>query len=396
MAIGINQGFFLGGVAQGREAAANRRLQQRQLDLQQQRLEQDLLQQNFVRTQHLQSVARQQIAETGKLLVDMKQQFLGTSEEFEAQNSETIAGMLRQIDALAQGADLPNAPSRVRMTLGAARTAQETTTGAAQLQVEGQAAAETALIEQGITPQTARTKAFGITPTERFVTMKPDELKAAGFAEGAIVQVNNQTGEFNVIKEGGGPLDASDRVNLETKLRVEFTNLTDDFRDIRDSYSKILAAADTPSAAGDLAIIFSYMKILDPTSVVREGEQASAANAAGVPDRVRALYNRLLTGERLAEEQRGDFVNTAGELYGAALQQFQRDENRYRELAELNDLDVDRVVHDVSGGVTPVSLISGTTGDLPPGIPEGSKLIGRLDGFPVYETPDGKRIQVKQ
>jgi len=57
------------------------------------------------------------------------------------------------------------------------------------------------------------------------------------------------------------------------------------------------------------------MKMLDPGSVVRESEFATAANAAGVPDRIRNQFNRVRTGERLAEKQRADFLNQAGKIF---------------------------------------------------------------------------------
>jgi hypothetical protein len=94
--------------------------------------------------------------------------------------------------------------------------------------------------------------------------------------------------------------------------------LSDDFRQeaadsvIRmKSFRTIREAARVPSAAGDLSMIFAFMKMLDPTSVVRESEQASAAEARGVPEAVWSLYNRMLTGERLGPNQRDDFVNQA-------------------------------------------------------------------------------------
>ena len=62
-------------------------------------------------------------------------------------------------------------------------------------------------------------------------------------------------------------------------------------------------------------MIFTYMKVLDPTSVVREGEQATAQNAAGIPERTRNLYNKLMTGERLTKSQRADFVKSAVGLF---------------------------------------------------------------------------------
>ena len=79
--------------------------------------------------------------------------------------------------------------------------------------------------------------------------------------------------------------------------------------EIGSRLSQIQAAGD--NAAGDLSLIFGYMKILDPTSVVREGEQASAANTRGVPDTIRVLYNRILSGDKLSPEQRVQFRSEA-------------------------------------------------------------------------------------
>jgi hypothetical protein len=79
-------------------------------------------------------------------------------------------------------------------------------------------------------------------------------------------------------------------------LRKEFVSASGEFVKIRDAFKRIQVSAQDPSAAGDLALIFNYMKMLDPGSVVRESEFATAANAAGVPDRVRNTFNRILRG----------------------------------------------------------------------------------------------------
>jgi hypothetical protein len=98
---------------------------------------------------------------------------------------------------------------------------------------------------------------------------------------------------------------------LEDSVRKEFLGQAKSYIEIGQAYKKIQESAKTPSAAGDIALIFNYMKILDPGSVVREGEFATAQNAAGVPDRVRAQYNQIVTGQRLTEVQRTDFLNQA-------------------------------------------------------------------------------------
>jgi hypothetical protein len=100
--------------------------------------------------------------------------------------------------------------------------------------------------------------------------------------------------------------------DLRSELAKDF-----DFKNYKQAqlqYGKIETSAARDSAAGDLSLIFAYMKMLDPTSVVRESEQATAENARGVPDSVRNLYNRVFEGEKLAVDQRKDFVYTAGDL----------------------------------------------------------------------------------
>lgn len=87
------------------------------------------------------------------------------------------------------------------------------------------------------------------------------------------------------------------------------------YSDVRNSYERVRtsAAADTPQ--GDLGLVYGFMKMLDPTSVVREGEFATAEQTAGLPQTVVNIYNKLLSGERLGVDQRQQFAKMAGDLY---------------------------------------------------------------------------------
>ncbi len=133
-------------------------------------------------------------------------------------------------------------------------------------------------------------------------------------------------------------------VAAEDSLRQEYTKQSQTFLDVQRSYSRIQASAQSPSAAGDLALIFSFMKLLDPTSVVREGEQASAQNATGVPQQIRNMYNRVINGERLNEAQRDDFLSRSESLYGAQKKIQEPTDNYYRTLAEQRGLNPTNVV----------------------------------------------------
>ena len=87
------------------------------------------------------------------------------------------------------------------------------------------------------------------------------------------------------------------------------------------NYNKVSEVAKNATPAGDISLIFAYMKMLDPTSVVREGEFATAQNAAGVPTKIQNMWNKSLEGTRLSETQRKDFTDQAKKLYDAAMKQ---------------------------------------------------------------------------
>ena len=134
----------------------------------------------------------------------------------------------------------------------------------------------------------------------------------------------------------------------ETALRKDFEKGAKDFVKVRDAYGRIQASASDPSAAGDLALIFNYMKVLDPGSTVREGEFATAAASAGIPSRIRAQYNKVVTGERLADKQRNDFVARAGKLYSSQLGQHKLHKEYYTKVAKQYGVNPDNVVYDMA------------------------------------------------
>lgn len=118
------------------------------------------------------------------------------------------------------------------------------------------------------------------------------------------------------LEAKGKITDTEDRFKAEDKLRKEYTTNIKSFTDVNDAFRKISAAED--SAVGDLSLIFSFMKMLDPGSVVREGEFATAQNAAGVSDKIVNIYNKILSGERLTKGQRKSFKGQSKGLMTAA------------------------------------------------------------------------------
>lgn len=148
--------------------------------------------------------------------------------------------------------------------------------------------------------------------------------------------------------EGGDKAGLSDVAGM----RKEYTKLSSDFIATRDALKRIEVGAKNPSAAGDIALIFNFMKMQDPGSTVREGEFATAQNAAGVPEQVKNTYNRLISGERLSPEQRQDFLGTARSLFDEQLVQQKQLAKTFSALAESQNIDPSQVAIDFIGDLS--------------------------------------------
>lgn len=135
--------------------------------------------------------------------------------------------------------------------------------------------------------------------------------------------------------------DRKSNMNVASELRKEYQSRPQvkNFDEIESSFNKIETFKNDPSGAGDIGLIFSYMKILDPTSTVREGEYATASNAGGVPDKVRGVFNKLIDGRFLSPEQRKDFADQAGKMFNAQLNIVNQERQNYISLAEQYGVD---------------------------------------------------------
>jgi hypothetical protein len=153
--------------------------------------------------------------------------------------------------------------------------------------------------------------------------------------------------------DGAGVFEDQEKaLKFSQGLRKEYAQQSKSFVDVRDAYNRIKAVASAPSAAGDISLIINYMKMLDPGSVVREGEFATAENASGVGTKIRNMYNKMLTGERLTPAQRADFINQAESLYGVQLNSHERLRSEFDTFAREAGLDPERVLQKFANPTT--------------------------------------------
>ena len=174
--------------------------------------------------------------------------------------------------------------------------------------------------------------------------LKEAQRKAA--AEKAAFDRRMAIAEYRQKEREIGGASGAESFKNEKQLRGEFDKQAKNFDEARLGFEKVQKAAmtDTPTGATDLALIFGYMKVIDPTSVVREGEFATAEKAGGVSEQLRNLYNKVRTGQRLTEPVREQFVQAARTQFQPYMEMQRNIENRYTNLSQAYDLDPTRVV----------------------------------------------------
>jgi hypothetical protein len=207
-------------------------------------------------------------------------------------------------------------------------------------------------------------------------------IVSGGLAQNELI---NRARIDSQLPEAPKPASLSD----VSSLRSQFLKESGDFSQVASAFDRITAVAKEPSAFGDIALIFNFMKMQDPGSTVREGEFATAQNAGGVPQRTRALYNSLISGQRLSESQRTDLLTQSRRLFGAALKRHERTIRDFSGIAKRNKINPKDVVIDLVGDVD--TRKKGKAPLPPEGLPQGSRFLKNdSSGKPLFITPDGR------
>lgn len=162
-------------------------------------------------------------------------------------------------------------------------------------------------------------------------------------------------------------------VKNEATLRDDFTKAAKPFTEQRDAYARIRASATNPSPAGDIALLFNYLKVLDPGSTVRESEFQTVATSGGLPARVQSIYNKMVNG-MLPDEVRADVVGRSGMLFNTAVRNHKRLEAQYSDIANRYGMDPRNVVIDIRDNTPDEGASAPAAREIPPpNAPAGPK-----------------------
>ncbi len=150
--------------------------------------------------------------------------------------------------------------------------------------------------------------------------------------------VNPQTGQVLVQGSGYKPEDV-------TNLRKEIQQLPSykSYQQAAPVYQSMVDTAKTDTKASDLNLVYGLGKIMDPNSVVREGEMIMVNNTASLPDWVQGMINSVNGGERLQPATRQAILNEARNRMGSYRGMLDTDLNQYRGIVGrkgMNEADV--------------------------------------------------------
>lgn len=128
------------------------------------------------------------------------------------------------------------------------------------------------------------------------------------------------------------------RFDDATSLRKEIQQLPS-YKNLAQSmpiYRSMAETAGRNSKASDLNLVYGLGKIMDPTSVVREGEMVMVKNTASIPDWLQGAIAQINGGAALTPETRQAIMREAYGRVKGYDSQFQLDAEMYRGVAQRN------------------------------------------------------------
>jgi hypothetical protein len=164
--------------------------------------------------------------------------------------------------------------------------------------------------------------------------------------------------ELENFKKTGG-VDPAKVFEQEEKLRKEYQARTKVYGELGTTFSNINASAKAKTGPGDIALITGFMKMLDPGSVVRETEFATARDTAGLYERLLNTSQKLQSGQlfTLDSKQRQEYVDLAQQYLKAAQKKADQDRKDLSAVVTNYKLNPDNVFgpEPVGGGRGPVN-----------------------------------------
>lgn len=161
----------------------------------------------------------------------------------------------------------------------------------------------------------AQTSSLNPSVMNPFGGLSKRQVLALALSQGASKKDLDEVGQLYDTFAGDPEAISQDNMKIIDNLSSDYFQRTKEngFLEVSQAFQKVSNTSET--AAGDLSLIYGYMKLLDPSSVVRETEQSMAQNAGSFGDKVQNAVSQIMNGKRLTTEQRDGFRNEAEKVF---------------------------------------------------------------------------------
>jgi hypothetical protein len=166
--------------------------------------------------------------------------------------------------------------------------------------------------------------------------------------------------ELAALQATGGR-DPAKTFEQEEKIRKEWQGRSKAYGELGTIYNNIKSSAESKSGQGDIALITGFMKMLDPSSVVRETEFATARDTAGTFDNLKNLLKKAESGQFLQPNQRLEFVNLSKQYLAAAQKKAEEDKKALGVVVKNYRLNPENVFGPETEPATPATLPTSAT-----------------------------------
>lgn len=170
---------------------------------------------------------------------------------------------------------------------------------------------------------------------------------------------------------GGMP---AEQIRLEREFSREWRGVYQNYSEIRNEFGRIQQMANRADSAGDLALVVSFTKMLDPGSVAREGEVALTQRAASIMAQVQNLPQQWVNGRTLLPPAvRQQLLAAAREMYSVYQGAYNNISQDYEQTAISYGFDPARVMmgyrSPAVAGDDNEDVGGGETSSRPPNVP---------------------------
>jgi len=181
--------------------------------------------------------------------------------------------------------------------------------------------------------------------------LSPTEKQLAA----SLIQQGDISGYYALLKSKSDSLKDWTRDNRTdtSGMRKELEPVSKELREAKSNFDALYQTLtkENPNAVDDVAVVFQYMKSLDPGSVVREGEQIMLKRTDGIFGVLGNYLQGLKSGETFNATQRRNILDSAYTNFKARTQPLYEAAQWRGDVAERNRLNRNDVVPPVFGRV---------------------------------------------